>query len=165
MKHPFNKKRFWLVVGVVAVLEVLVLYLVLQWKYLFPSSEVSELYTKYANTEGVEASFVKDFRINDTVFVDVTMLEAEDSVAWALLCKDFEVPILSLKSQRLIQSGVDLICSGTIPKSESEVSTNTYMYNVLAISYLSHTLTVFHTINEDEKHAVQYYNFDKSIYQ
>lgn len=165
MKHPFNKKRFWLVVGVVAVLDVLVLYLVLQWKYLFPSSEVSELYTKYANTEGVEASFVKDFRINDTVFVDVTMLEAEDSVAWALLCKDFDAPIPSQKSQQLIKNGVDLIFSGTIPKSESEVSTNTYMYNVLAISYLSHTLTVFHTINENEKHAVQYYNYDKSIYQ
>ena len=165
MKHPFNKKRFWLVVGIVAVLDVLVLYLVLQWKYLFPSSEVSELYTKYANTEGVEASFVKDFRINDTVFVDVTMLEAEDSVAWALLCKDFDAPIPSQKSQQLIKNGVDLIFSGTIPKSESEVSTNTYMYNVLAISYLSHTLTVFHTINENEKHAVQYYNFDKSIYQ
>lgn len=59
MKHPFNKKRFWLVVGIVAILDVLILFLVFQWKYIFPSTEVSELYTKYANTEGVEASFVR----------------------------------------------------------------------------------------------------------
>ena len=44
MTHTFNKKRFWLIVALLAVAEVLIIGLVLQWRYIFPSNEVSDLY-------------------------------------------------------------------------------------------------------------------------
>ena len=89
MKRTFNKKRFWLIVALLALVEVLVCYVVLQGRYLFPSEEVSEVYSRYANDESIDASFIKGYRVNDTLFVDVTLLEAKDSAAWERLVEDF----------------------------------------------------------------------------
>ena len=165
MNRPFNKKRFWLIVSILLIAEALGLCLAMRWKYIFPSDEVSEIYMKYADVEGVDASFVKDFRINDSVFINVTMLEAKDSSAWALLCKDFEVRPPSPKIQYLISNGADIISIGIISESASEASTSTYKKNILAVSLLNHIITIFHTKDENECRAVVYHNYDISIDQ
>lgn len=154
MEQQFNKKRFWTIVALLALVETLVLFCVFQWRYIFPSHEVSEIYTRYENTDGIDASFIKDFRVNDSVFIDVTLLEAIDSTGWDILKKDFEVPNLPLELQQLVDSGKDLVFTKMI--SEPAAS------HLLAISYLTKTLTVFHIENDAEKHAVKYHNFDKS---
>ncbi len=166
MKRPFNKKRFWLIVAILAIVEAVILCLALQWKYIFPSKEVSELYTHYENVDGVAASFIKDYKVNDTVFVDVTLLEAIDSMGWATLKKDFEIPNPSPDFQQRIDSGKDLIYTKKAPKSTiTDTSQNSYPNDWLAISHLKRTLTVFHIKNKEELNAVIHYNFDKSIDQ
>ena len=52
-EKTFNKKRFWLIVAILALVEAAILCLVLQWKYIFPSREVSDLYTHYEKVDGV----------------------------------------------------------------------------------------------------------------
>lgn len=128
--------------------------LILGWPRTVPFEQCSEIYQKYANEEDIKASFIKDFKVNDTVFVDVTLLEAIDSTGWDILKKDFEVPNLPLELQQLVDSGKDLVFTKMI--SEPAAS------HLLAISYLTKTLTVFHIENDAEKHAVKYHNFDKS---
>lgn len=127
--------------------------IVLLWPRTVPFEQCSEIYQKYANEEDIKASFIKDFKVNDTVFVDVTLLEAIDSTGWDILKKDFEVPNLPLELQQLVDSGKDLVFTKMI--SEPAAS------HLLAISYLTKTLTVFHIENDAEKHAVKYHNFDK----
>lgn len=161
----FNKKRFWTVIAIVAVIEVLAIALVQQWRYIFPSHEVSEIYTRYENTDGIDASFIKDFRVNDSVFIDVTLLEAKDSAGWALLCKDFDVPTPSSLFQQLISEGKDIIYSGLINKTNTESISEGCAKNLLAISYQSHTLSIFHLHNEEESLSVLNYNLDSSIQQ
>lgn len=119
-----------------------------------PFSQCSDVYKRYAKMDGVDATFIKDYKVNDTVFVDVTLLEAIDSTGWDILKKDFEVPNLPLELQQLVDSGKDLVFTKMI--SEPAAS------HLLAISYLTKTLTVFHIENDVEKHAVKYHNFDKS---
>lgn len=119
-----------------------------------PFSQCSDVYKRYAKMDGVDATFIKDYKVNDTVFVDVTLLEAIDSTGWDILKKDFEVPNLPLELQQLVDSGKDLVFTKMI--SEPAAS------HLLAISYLTKTLTVFHIENDAEKHAVKYHNFDKS---
>lgn len=92
MTHTFNKKRFWLIVALLAVAEVLIIGLVLQWKYIFPSNEVSDLYKKYAEVDGVDATYIKGYKVNDSVFVDVTMLHAKDIDNWCEIADDLNVP-------------------------------------------------------------------------
>ena len=47
-----------------------------------PYSQCSDLFLQYKDTPGIKAAFIKDFPLNDTLTVDVTMLQAKDSATW-----------------------------------------------------------------------------------
>ena len=51
----------------------------------------SEVYNRYKDVPGVNAAYIKDYRVNDSVTVSVTLLEASDSASWAGLKQDFNV--------------------------------------------------------------------------
>ena len=142
---------------------VLVALAVRLWPRTVPFDRCSEVYKRYATVDGVDATFIKDYKVNDTVFVDVTLLEATDSVGWATLKKDFEVPNPPPVAKQFIDNGEDVIGVKLIPKSTTtDTILNPYPNDVLAISHLKRTLTIFHIKNDVENHAVKYYNFDKS---
>lgn len=130
---------------------------VIFWPRTVPFEQCSEIYKKYANVEKVKASFIKDFKVNDTVFVDVTLLEAIDSVGWDILKMDFKVPPPPLVLQPLIDNGEDLLFTKHIPKYIA--NTSAFPYDLLVISHLTHTLTVFHINSDIEKHAVFNHNY------
>ena len=130
--------------------------IVLLWPRTVPFEQCSEIYQKYANEEDIKATFIKDYKVNDTVFVDVTLLEATDSVGWNILKKDFEVPALPPELQQLVDNGEDLVFTKMIPKPK--IDTSDFPNDLLAISHLSHTLTVFHIKSDIEKHAVYNHN-------
>ena len=84
-------RRFWLWVGIGLLIELAVLTL---WKrpyWFFHSDEVSEYYTRYAGAEGINAAFVKDYRVNDTLLLDVTVLEVTDSAVWEQTCEELHL--------------------------------------------------------------------------
>lgn len=151
----------------VAVAEALILCLGMQRNYLFPSNDVSDLYTRYADTPGVDASFIKDFRINDTVSVDVTLLEAVDSNGWNILVRDFAIAPLDSVSQRKVDNGRDLISTRRLNKNNYSNPINSRMEDdvIRSVAHLSKTVSVFHTKNEKERRAVNFYNYDKNINQ
>ena len=145
---------------------VLVALAVRLWPRTVPFDQCSDVYKRYAAVDGVDATFIKDYKVNDTVFVDVTLLEAKDSVIWTTLKKDFEIPNPSPDFQQLIDSGKDLIYVKVIPKSTTtDTILNPYPNDVLSISYLKRILTVFHVKNMEELNAVRHYNYDKSTNQ
>ena len=49
------------------------------------------LYQRYASWSDLTAARVKGFRLNDTVKVDVVILVADDSAAWAELKTEFDI--------------------------------------------------------------------------
>lgn len=165
MKRPFNKKRFWLIIAILVVIEAIGLCLAMRWKYIFPSNEVSEIYKHYQNVQGIDVSFIKDFRVNDSIFIDVTMLEAKDSAGWEMLKHDFSVPELNAELQTYIDNGKDLIFSSKLSSGHcpTGLSTDTSLFELFATSYYSHTLTVFHAMKEQENHMVYIHNFDESL--
>ncbi len=145
---------------------VLVALAVRLWPRTVPFDQCSDVYKRYAAVDGVVATFIKDYKVNDTVFVDATLLEAKDSAVWVMLKNDFEVPHPGPIAQQFIDNGEDLIGVKIIPKSSaSDTILTPYPNDVLAISYLNHTLTIFHIKKDVEKHAVKYHNFDKSTNQ
>lgn len=161
-----DKLTSWPVTLTVCLLIVLGTLTVKLWPRTIPFDQCSDLYKQYANVEGIDVSFIKDYKVNDTVFVDVTLLEATDSMGWATLKKDFEIPNPSPDFQQRIDSGKDLIYTKIIPKATVlDTLQNSYTKNLLAISHLNRSLIVFHTKNEDEVHAVIFRNFEKSINQ
>ena len=76
-------------VGVALLIELAAFTLWKRWYWFFPTHAVSGVYTKYAGTDGLNVVFFKDFKVNDTVFVDVTLLQAKDSADWERLVEDF----------------------------------------------------------------------------
>ena len=47
-----------------------------------PPDECSDVYRQYKDTPGIKASFIKDYPLNDTTTIDVTMLQAQDTNVW-----------------------------------------------------------------------------------
>ena len=56
-----------------------------------PASQCSEVYRRYAGQPGIQAAYLCDYRLNDSVGVPVTLLRATDSAAWQQLCSDFAI--------------------------------------------------------------------------
>lgn len=160
------KPKQFLLPAIIFLAIVLVALAVRLWPRTVPFDQCSDVYKRYATVDGVDATFIKDYKVNDTVFVDVTLLEATDSVSWTTLKKDFDIPDPSPELQQFIDSGEDLIYVKLIPKSTaSDTILNPYPNDVLAISPLNRTLTIFHIANAEEIHAVFHYNYTESINQ
>lgn len=47
-----------------------------------PPDKCSDVYRQYKDTPGIKASFIKDYPIDDTTTIDVTMLQAQDTNVW-----------------------------------------------------------------------------------
>lgn len=159
-------KRAWLITIIICLVILGGGAAVLFLPQVVPFDQCSEVYKRYADMDGVDATFIKDYKVNDTIFVDVTLLEATDSVGWTTLKKDFDIPDPSPDFQQIIDSGEDLIYVKLIPKSIiTDTILNSYPNNLLAISHVKRSLTVFHIKNDVEKQAVKNHNFDKSTNQ
>ena len=133
----------------------------------WPRQYGSEIYQYYSNIKGIKASYFENYRINDTVFVDITLLEAVDSIGWNILCEDFNIIKLDSVSQKKVDNGKDLVFTKQtsikdLSKSYISVSEDTVLR---AVSFLRKEVSVFHTKNKKERHAVFYYNLDKTTKQ
>lgn len=160
-------KKTWLFTVFICLLIIAGGVTVLLWPRTVPFDKCSEAYKTYANNPYVEASFIKDFRINDTVFVDVTLLEAVDSNGWNILKHDFCLPNLELVFQQNIEVEEDMIFVRVVNKDNycESVDESILECDILATSFTKHTLCVFNVSNLCERYAVLHYNYDKSTNQ
>ena len=160
MKHPFNKQRLWLLVSLLCL--TIVAGSGLLWHSAQPSPPVSDTYLRYSHVEGIEAAYIRNFQVNDSIFVDVTTLKATTDSAWELLRKDFSIPSFPEELQEKLDAGEDLVsirmCSSTDPRKPMD-SINKDQNHILGFSYLTHTVSIFHTKNMIENKAVRRYNW------
>ena len=72
--------------------------------------EPSELYLRYKHADGIKASFIKDYRINDTLTLDVTLLQATDSAGWDTICNKFNLTLqYHAAGTQPIENGEDIL--------------------------------------------------------
>ena len=124
-----------------------------------PFDQCSDLYRKYAPMDGVEATFIKDYQVNDTLFRDVTVLKATDSAGWNILKRDFNIPealLLKLPYKSRHQDGEELPVAKQISKKDpSKQVMGNPAENDMAIYLLeSRTITVFHTKTARDHRAI-----------
>ena len=148
-------------------LAVAAVLVVKYWHHTLPAEECGEVYCRYSNRDDLKVSFLKDFRINDSVFVDVTLLEATDSVGWNKLVEELNLVTPDSASQCDLDKGMDLIFLKQVKKDNysQKAITPSGNVDVLATSYLKKKVTVFHTKNRNEKYSVFHYNYDISTNQ
>lgn len=131
------------------------------WPRTVPFSQCSEVYQKYAGNPDIDASFIKDFRINDTLAVDVTVLKAKDSSGWETMLADFDIRTPPPNFMQRISNGEDIIsCKFILDNDTTHISSSGTRTNaIIAISRIKHTLTFFNITQKSHKQAILQYNF------
>lgn len=145
-------KRSWLITILVCLLLLGGGTIVILMPQVVPYSQCSDVYKQYADVDGIDATFIKDYKVNDTLTVNVTLLQATDSAGWARLQEDFILPPLPPSVMAKIEQGKDLVSIKKI--SETEVA---------AFSLLKRSVSIFHTKNRDERYAVYHHNYDNNV--
>ena len=169
MTHRFNIKRFWLVVGLLLLVECAALWAYRSCSRTLPESQCSEVYRRYAHVPGLDAAFVKDFPINDTVTVDVTLLRATDSASWAYLTEAFNISMEVLQyveAHPEFKKAQNMVLRGH-PENQVAIKGKKRVPNLTAddveiriIDYMEKEIGTFHTKNANEVSAVLGNNFD-----
>lgn len=153
MSIPKKIRRFWMWVGIIMLIELVAITLWKRWYWFFPSYSVSELYTKYAGKEGLDVAFVKDYRINDSVSADVTMLEANDTATWNKLLIDFN---LHIPDEALPFIDTNTVLLKYAPHDNYTAPMDSVILNndIIVYAYLKRTILVFKIDNKKQIDAI-----------
>lgn len=157
----------WIIPLLIAVVPPLVVLSLLQRP---PSTEeCGDYYRRYESSEHIRTAFLHNYRVNDTLYLDVTLLQAIDSIGWEVLKKDFEIVEITPEERQAMGEDVyKRVCRSSVrlsPKSHpgAPVDKSTLSNNlVLGISREQRTVGLFHTNTEDEIHAVNIYKYHKN---
>ena len=104
----------------------------------------SEVYKLYSRVEWVKATYIKDYRLNDTLTVGVTLLEATTDSGWAALQEDFGLPVIPKEYEESFCSDSNKVTIKSFPKSVPlYVEGDTLEDDIIAISHYKHTIAHF----------------------
>ena len=141
----FTPKYYWLLIGIL----VLILGSVLKWNHVLPSQQCSEAYMHYAQIDGLDVSYIRNYKINDTAVVDVTLLEARTDSAWAILQNDFNVPKIPDELIELYNKS-NPVGTWFAPKGHYDQPMDPTIYNndAIILSRKTQTISIFHLKKE-----------------
>ncbi|MCR5445616.1 MAG: hypothetical protein K6E96_08085 [Bacteroidales bacterium] len=163
-----QRHLFWLFFPLLCLLTVAGAALLTYWRHTVPLSQTSEVYRRYRDFPGVDAAFIRQMPINDTLRVDMTLLQARDSLAFANLLRDmgkseeYIRDMATLKAMYEKRGMYNVRFTGTSPRGhpgqfpDPDPDKNEE-YSVFPVRLI---VAVFHTHNEEEALVV----FHKSRY-
>ena len=149
-----NRKIIKIVIFVTVIVGVLLA------KYLpgvVPYWQCSEVYKRYHKVEGVRATYIKNFPLNDTLTVGVTLLEATTDSGWAVLQRDLSITPIPPEVIDLIDSNsVDLwmVSKRDYSRRKDSILSNNYL---IAASQFKHKIAIFDIRSEEQLDAIYYY--------
>lgn len=148
-------KRSWLITIFICLLLLGGGGAVLLLPQVVPFDQCSDVYKRYADMDGVDATFIKDYKVNDSVYVNVTLLEAHTDSAWTILQTDFNVPIIPEEYRELVASSnsVDFwLASKDNPKDRTDtiISHN----DIIVMSRQMQTICICHIENRHQSDAI-----------
>ncbi len=126
-------------------------------QYVVPYWQCSEVYKRYHKVEGVRATYVKNYPVNDTLTLGVTLLEATDSAGWEYLLQAFNIP------QEMIEMEEIDVWTWQSLRNQPEKAYNSRdndcqveqsELEIVSISMKNQEICVFHTRNEQEHNEV-----------
>ena len=125
--------------------------------------QCSKLYWQYRGQEGIEASYVRDYLVDDTTLVDVTLLHATTDSAWVSMCHEF-VPYEFADSSDYINKLIHDTTSVTFrPVSKDDYKKNIIPqetgysnFNSIVLTAKVKSIGIFH-INNKSQHEVIFF--------
>ena len=146
-------KRSWILFIVGLILATVVSWCLKSLPRPLRDSECSPLYQRYADDPDIEASFVKGFRVNDTLTIDATLLRATDSAGWQRLVDDFHLSKAIDPSTYNIPKSVTL---GRVSRKDptKKVSTPGETFSICAVFPHGKEIHVYDTENQKQSKAL-----------
>lgn len=129
-----------------------------------PENQCSPVYQHYAQVPGIQASFVKDFPLNDTLSIDVTFLQATTDSAWTLLRQDFGVK--PLHNKIIERHGKNAVSMRLAPKKDYSLPMDTTCRtnnDLLLISRAEQIICIFHVSSSWQIKAIEDWQFNAMI--
>ncbi|MBP5758209.1 MAG: hypothetical protein J6W45_02265 [Bacteroidales bacterium] len=154
-----NIVKFWGIFCILLALALGAITLAHRWHRIFPSDEVSDIYLRYRDTDGLDVSYVKKYRVNDTVLVDVTLIETGDTVLWDCLCEDFHIPSISKLPEELRSKYLSDDTFGYRVEESSQRSEP--RRDLIVYSRKNMSICVFHSLDNKQYDAIIDREIDK----
>lgn len=148
-------RTFWTVVALMLVMEVATVLVVRYWYDIFPPRNVGILYKHYEDNKHIDASFVKGYRINDTLRLNVTVLVARDSIGIAQLWDDFTISIPIEHADSPLPGFMAWLAPRNAPWENIKPGNHQPDDYWISMENRSHTLYIFDIKTDDEYDAVQ----------
>lgn len=156
-------RKHWFIAAGLAVAVIATLFL--SWTVLhrrLASPEYSDEYHLFKDSRHIAAAYVRDFRVNDSLLVDVTTLVALDSVGWDSLQRHFHLEDIWERYSVELGEGKDIILSMRYSPDTNAVPDTGQRHFFLAASKLKQMVSIFHTQTREQERAILEYNFNKT---
>ncbi len=161
MSNQKKNLRFWLIFAILLAVALAAITVAHRWHRIFPSNEVSELYTRYAGVEGMEVSFAKDYRVNDTLRVDVTLIETSDNNAWDYLCQDLHIASIKDIPEEYRELFISNSTFEHFIKEDPLTPDSDSLMDLYVYSRKQKSVCVFHSLTEKQYDAIIDNEIDK----
>lgn len=149
-------KRYWLITLVLCVVGVTTVLAVRYWPRIVHPGEPSGLYLRYKDNPHISAAFIKDFRVNDSLTLDVTILEARDSVGWDQMKNDFKIKPLPSNIEKVLAEK-NAISHHHVPKDTPDATLDTIDLlnnDHMVIKHKTQTFYIFQSRSKAQNHQI-----------
>lgn len=148
-----------LIIPIVLVCVAVTLAFVLHRPRMLPLDQCSEVYRHYCKADGIDATFIKDYDLGDSIAVDVTVLTATDSVGWLRLTTDFNIQ--TEKIEQLMSITSTSVTSALFPKGQYDQPADTALTanDLLLLYYSQRTFYIFELRSEEQFAAIMRYKY------
>ena len=156
-------KRKYLILFCIAVVSLGTLTAFRLFPHTLPDKKCSVLYQKFVTYDGIRATYIKNKKVNDSVMLDVTMLEAVTDSGWTTLMKEFN--LTPPPAEVLSFTRKDALFVFTVSKNKYSVSNDntTATKDVASVSWSDRIINIFHIKDSSQNKAVHFSLFDEGI--
>lgn len=148
-------KKEWLLTALLCLLVAGACVAYRVWPRTVPFEQCSEVYQRYSDLPGIQASFIKDKQINDSVRVDVTLLQATDSTAWSILQDSLGYARLAPEEHEYLMKHkgirMKLISKGYVDNPMDSVFLNN---DLVAIDGTNRVIGIFNLTDSNQYNAI-----------
>ena len=120
-----------------------------------PLEETSELYRRYIDVPGIDATFIQNYRLSDSVRVDVTLLQATDSAGWNQLQDSLGYARLAPEDREYLMKHKGIRIN-LIPKGHLDYPMDSVFLNndMVAIDGTNRTIAIFNLTDSIQYRAI-----------
>ena len=122
--------------------------------------ECSEAYRRYEGLEGIDAAYIKNYRVNDTLTLPVTLLEATTDSGWARLQEGFG--IIPYPPEVLAIIDTNAVETWFAPKDDLSKPMDSILTNndIIAVHRNGRKVAIFEIVTEQQINSIFNYNVE-----